>query len=187
MFTEILNNESNLRNCFDNSDDIETQTNNWLKELNNIFHRCFKKIRVSNKVKEIQSSLLLKQRTDLIQEIKRCPENTQLKEQLDKVTSDLADIVSEENRDKLFKNFKSLDQSEGENFAQGIWNLKKKEFLKILPSVPAAKTDINGRTVTDPTSIKKLYLDTFCHRLCERPIKDDNAELFKLQQNLLFM
>ena len=39
--------------------------------------------------------------------------------------------------------------------------------------------------MTDPSSIKQLYLDTFCHRLRERPVKEDNAELYELQQKLL--
>ena len=86
---------------------------------------------------------------------------------------------------KIVTNFQELDQSEGENFAQGVWKLKKKEFPRNSQSIPAAKTDINGRTVTDPSSIKQLYLDTFCHRLRERPKKEDNADLFELQQKLL--
>lgn len=66
LFSEILNNESNLVKCFQNNEDIDTQTNNWLKQLNNIFHRCFKKVRVVHKVKETDSSKLLSKRIIII-------------------------------------------------------------------------------------------------------------------------
>ena len=51
-------------------------------------------------------------------------------------------------------------------------------------SVPAAKVNPNGRMVTDPQGIKDLYLDTFFHRLRQRPIKEKYSEVFELQQNL---
>ena len=73
---------------------------------------------------------------------------------------------------------------EGENFSQGIWNIKKKEYPRVSAPVPAAKKDINGKMVTNPNDIKKLYLETLTHRLRHRPIKKENSDLFELQQKL---
>ena len=38
--------------------------------------------------------------------------------------------------------------------------------------------------VTDPNGIKNLYLETFTHRLRQRPAKKEYSELFLLQQKL---
>ena len=44
--------------------------------------------------------------------------------------------------------------------------------------------NVNGKMISDPNGIKKLYLETFTHRLRQRPPKEDNIELFELQQRL---
>ena len=183
-FRDILNSENNLTKCFENSDGVEKQTERWFAAFNNIVHRSFKKIRVSGKSKESESVSLLRKRTELLQKIKIDPNNDELKEELEKVVEQVTEIVSKENRDKIFNNFQKLDQSEGENFAYKVWDIKNKVFPKVAPPVPAAKIDINGRMVTDPNGIKNLYLETFTHRLRQRPVKQHYAELFLLQQKL---
>ena len=72
----------------------------------------------------------------------------------------MTEAVSKENLEKIKRNFGHLDQSNGESFANGVWNVKKKEFPKVATIPPAAKIDVNGRLVTDPENLKKLYLDT---------------------------
>ena len=52
-------------------------------------------------------------------------------------------------------------------------------------SAPAAKKDVTNRLVTDPAGLKKLYMETFTHRLRERPSKESYNELFDLQESLL--
>ena len=63
--------------------------------------------------------------------------------------------------------------------------MKNKEFPKIVKPTPAAKVDVNGRLVTDEEGLKQLYLDTFTHRLRQRPVKEDYAEVYQSQQELL--
>ena len=183
-YTEILNTENNLIKCFDNDEDIEAQSNKWFSELNKIFQRSFRKIRLKETVKETEATPLLKERAELKQAIKKDPNNEDLISKLEKVTETVTNIVSQKNRDKPFETFSSLDQTEGENFSQGIWNIKKKEYPRVSAPVPAAKKDINGKMVTNPNDIKKLYLETLTHRLRHRPIKKENSDLFELQQKL---
>ena len=71
------------------------------------------------------------------------------------------------------ENLGHLDQSNGESFANGVWNIKKKEFSKVSPTPPAAKIDVNGRLVTDPENLKKLYLDTKSLSLMMNRIKNE--------------
>ena len=185
IFKNILDSEDNLVKCLDNSDDLDIQVDNWFKELNKIFHRSFKKIRVSNKIKETESSQLFQKRSLVIQSIKKNPNDEKLKAELEDIESDLSKVVGKENHEKIYDTFKTLDQNDGENFVNGIWNIKKKEFPKISASVPSAKVDVNGRMISDPNGIKNLYLETFQHRLRERPIKAENSDLFELQQKLV--
>ena len=64
-YKDILNSENNLTNCFNNENDLQSQVNNWCDELNKIFKRCFKKIRVSSKQKVTELSELQKKRSEL--------------------------------------------------------------------------------------------------------------------------
>ena len=178
-FKNILNSENNLARCFDNADDLETQCESWLNELSRIFQRSFKKIRVT------ETSELLDKRSELIQKLKLNPDDKELEEELEVVVRQVTEAVSKENLEKIKRNFGHLDQSNGESFANGVWNVKKKEFPKVATIPPAAKIDVNGRLVTDPENLKKLYLDTFTHRLRQRPVKEDYSEIYKLQQGLL--
>ena len=45
-FRELTNVSTKLSSVFDTKEDIEAQSNKFLKELNKILHQCFKKIRV---------------------------------------------------------------------------------------------------------------------------------------------
>ena len=185
IYTNILNNEENLTKCFLNDMNLEDQIEKWLTELNKIFQRSFKKVRFSGKMRETEVSQLQKKRSDLIHKMKTEPNNDELKIELEDIIENITKLVSKENSEKIMKNFQHLDQSEGENFSTGIWKLKNKEFSKVNSSVPSAKTDINGRKVSDPNGLKKLYLDTFVHRLRQRPSKDDYSDLYELQKGLL--
>ena len=76
------------------------------------------------------------------------------------MTDNITKLVSEKNRDKLYENFKDLDQTESGTFANSIWSIKKRVFPKQSANFPAAKTDINGKSVTNPDQIKDIYLTT---------------------------
>ena len=184
-YTEMLDNESNLTKCFENDEDIDTQVEKWLCAFNQILNKSFPKIRVTEKVKETELTKLQKKRTELVQRTKLNPDNKNLKDELEHVIVEITRLVSDRNRDKIYEQFKKLDQSEGENFANGIWTLKKKEFPKKNATIPSAKTDpVSGKTVTNPEELKKLYLETFQHRLRNRPAKQSYSELCELEDML---
>ena len=116
--------------------------------------------------------------------MKISPNDNTLKEELDDVVEKITKLVSEENRDRIMEQFEHLDQTD-DNINMGIWKVKNKHFPKKTASVPSAKADINGRLVSDPNGLKNLYLDTFTHRLRQRPIKEKYSKLFELQKEVL--
>ena len=84
------------------------------------------------------------------------------------------------------QNFKHLDQNEGGNVTQGVWETLKKTFPTNPPTLPAAKINsINGRLVSDEQGLKDLHLETFSHRLRRRPVQPGYEELYSLQQELV--
>ena len=61
--------------------------------------------------------------------------------------------------------------------------MQKKDLMA--DEVRAAKRDITGRIITDPSGLKNLYQETFTHRLRSRPPKQSAADLYELQENFL--
>ena len=61
---------------------------------------------------------------------------------------------------------------------------EKENFPKNGANVPIAKKDVNGLLVTNPDLLKKLYLDTYQHRLRHRPIRADLVHLKSLKEDL---
>ena len=62
-----------------------------------------------------------------------------------------------------------------------MWSLLKKNYPKSLPVVPVGKKDRKGKLITDHEQLKHLYLETYLHRLRNRPGKDDLEELRQLK------
>ena len=185
IFKQILDNEDSLTRCFDNEDSIEKQVDKWYMEFNKILSRCFKRVRITDKVKPTRISELFKMRTEIKQREKKDKDNMDINVELEDIESEISAEIGKQNRDKIFQNFSSLDQSEGGALSQGLWDIKKKVFPKTAPAIPAAKRDITGRIITDPAGLKKLYLETFSHRLRTRPSKQSVVENFELQKALL--
>ena len=68
-----------------------------------------------------------------------------------------------------------------------MWSFLKKKIPKITHGVPTGKKDRNGKIITNHLGLKKLYLETYLHRLRNRPIKPDFEELKYLKDNLFDM
>ena len=65
-FKDVLNKEDNLVRCFDTSEDFEVQFNNWWKQLNILFFRCFEKVRYTGKIKKTETTELFERRTQIV-------------------------------------------------------------------------------------------------------------------------
>ena len=82
-------------------------------------------------------------------------------------------------RQKVFDNFGDITGTKGNVSNNGIWKVKN------ITAVPTAKKDVNGMLVSNPDLLKKLHLDTYHHRLRNRPIRPDLKEdLFQLRLKL---
>ena len=84
----------------------------------------------------------------------------------------------------MVRNFGSLAENDGTANINGMWALKKKVFPKNPPNLPVAKMDVDGRLITSHAELKKLYLDTFVHRLRPRPIREEYFDIFQKKEEL---
>ena len=83
----------------------------------------------------------------------------------------LEELVSELGA-KVMENFKSLSNQDGNLNNNNMWNVKRKVFPKNKESLPIAKKDSDGKFVSSHKQLKDLYLNTFVHRLRQRPVLD---------------
>ena len=186
-FFKDCENSTELTECFNDEDKtFKNQSNLWFKTLQSKFHKSFKKIRCTSKRMETEISKLLDKRKSLIQKLKLSEEEEKqaVSDELRNVENDISDLTSEENRLKVIDNFKSLASMDGSTNTMGVWKIKKKVFPKCSESLPFAKKDCNGKLISSQKELKKLYLDTFTHRLRHRPISEDFKYLKTLKEEL---
>ena len=120
-----------------------------------------------------------------MQQLKNDENNEKLKIELEDVTAKIADLIGEENSNKIKETFTMFDQSDGTNVTKNVWKVKNKTCPKVSTSLPAVKQDVNGRLVSGSKELKELYQDHFTHRLRQRPSMDSYAELHDQQSELL--
>ena len=108
-------------------------------------------------------------------------------EELEQVEKEIARASEEENKEKIMNNFKEFADKQGSFNINGMWNIKKKIFPKIAQSKPTGKKNMAGQIITNPDGLKKLYLETFVHRLRYRPIREDLEEIKTLTEILFKM
>jgi hypothetical protein len=155
----------------------------WRKVLNDYFRKSFKKIRISNKPskKHTDINLLMEKRRILK---KKNSLNEKEEEELSKLELNIAEKCEDLNRKKVTDNFKANNGSEGDLSHQGIWKIKKKYFPKIKPSLPVGKKNMKKQLITNPSELKELYLETFKHRLRQRPAQPGFECLLEIQNEL---
>ena len=168
---------------------FDKQSTRWREILERYFRKCFKKVRITNKLKgkTKEINILMEKR----RELKRKPVlNEEEEEKLKELEEIIAKKCEEMNKKKIVDNFKELEH-QGDINNQGIWKIKNKYFPKIKPSLPTGKRNIKQQIITNPEEIKKLYLETFKFRLRQRPVQPgfeniliEQKELFDLRLEL---
>ena len=183
-FFNLTENTTSLSDCFHNEDNIEQQSTKWLKKMNGLFQQSFRKIRITKKQKETKLSKLFDRKFFLKEKIKTSGENETVVKELTIVEEMIAKEIAEDNRNKIVEAFKTMTDTDGTANINGLWSLKRKLFPKNSKPLPVAKRNVDGRIVSSQVELKKLYWDTFRHRLRHRPIKDDLKEIEILKEEL---
>ena len=120
--TKVANNNYNLSSVFDSDDDLITLTNTFIKKLDKVIHKCFRKIRVTEKKDDEKDQLykrwkLLKNKTD-----------EKSKDEFKEVENTLSEKYSKEYCEKIKERTGSVDSEDGGLIMGSLWNLKKDLF-----------------------------------------------------------
>ena len=105
-----------------------------------------------------------------------------LKQRLKKLDKIIENMSSEQNAKIVEDHVANLTVAG--NFSQnGMWKLKK-SLHPLQSDPPMAKYDKSGNLITAPPLLRKLYLDTYVHRLRHREIRPELTEVYRLKTTL---
>ena len=192
MFNELSSNNLNLEN-FLKTDDIYSGGRKWLKELQHIISKSFKKIRISKTKPPLkkETSVLFRRRENIKSrmaglERSNSAELEKVQSELKEVNEAIAKIEEEENFIFVKKHVEHLvDNTENLNPIR-MWQLRKKLCPKN-QEVPTAKKNSNGKLVTDHFKLKELYENTYKSRLEHRNMKPGLENLYNMKMFLFDM
>ena len=173
-FKEETNKGNYLSKVFEEEKDLNKATSMFMKRLNKVINKCFKKIGVKKeRAIEEQEKLYnlwkhLKSKTD--------PESTQQAEALE---AELAESYMK----KLEKATQNIECDEGGFTSNKLWNLKK-QMCPRSRDPPTAMLDKEGNLVKEEDKIRNIALETFEERLKNRPIKDELKHIKEAKEKL---
>ena len=189
-YKELTNDSEKLRNCFDGNVPPKTAFDRFFKQLNNTFHRTFKKIRIRSKTvnavggNQIDKKMQEKTELEKVMISSNCEKETKAaKNKLDQVEIEIYEILSEKNAKIVSDQVACLDTLDGSFNQIGMWKVKNKLCPKPRDP-PTAKKDEKGNLITAPAALKKLYLQTYKTRLEHRKISERYQDLRDLKNEL---
>ena len=156
-FRKLTSNSNFLSSIFDDNRDINAVTKKFIKRLNGCLHKCFRKIKLSDK-QNLELESLFKKRNDL-----RAKNDEKSKNELKHVEEELAHKCAKENYEKIKDEIDGIKCKEGGFNSGKLWKLKKK-FFPHSRDPPTAMLDDSGNLVTNPDLIKELlkYTEKGC-------------------------
>ena len=133
---------------------------------------------------ELQKNLFLKTRfTDFLKYAKSDFGRGIAEQMLIKVEERISHFSAQKNKKAVVEHISNLQTLNGSFSNLGMWKLKS----KLLPrprDPPMAKKDGHGNLITSKGALKKLYLDTYVHRLRNREMKSEYSDILELKTAL---
>ena len=194
-FEMLTESNADLEQCFDNCSDLNQAANKWLKILNNLIHKSFRKIRIKKQKLSANLEALFTEKESLRSRITKL-ENREnicdylnelfaLEEKYEEVVEKISNICALKNNELVDGYLgRTYDTLEGYNQIK-TWAMKNRLAPKNTIDPPSAKRDSKGNLVTNRAELESLYLDTYIDRLTPNPIEEEFEEIFELK-NMLF-
>ena len=158
FFEETMNFEQ-FEEIFSSDADVEHNSIKLLQKLNKIFHKCFKKIRITGRSNKTDDTVIY---MEMKTQLKICLKNTDNQSEKDLMENQLKVIdnylslkCAENNKDLVTKYVEELNSSKGTFSQHGLWKLKSKLCKKSVDP-PMAKLDESGQLITSPNLLKDL-------------------------------
>ena len=183
-----------LVNIFSTNYAFEEQCKKWLKIFSSILYKCFKKVRIISNKKQEEKSLKkeLFERVSLQKELKSgtCDEDirNRIKNRIIEIEDGIENKIGHGNIKEMVQILRELGGNEtglGPNGRNKMWKILKEKFpTRASQDVPIGKKDKSGNVITNHEGLKHLYLQTFTHRLRNRPIKHEFLDLKQMKMEL---
>ena len=196
VFKDETEHNLELLEVFEKDVSLEIQSRNYFKVVNNILHKSFRKVRIGNNRKKGNHALMeildekaklkTKVNDDKIDEITK----KLVQDRIEQIETNIANEIIEENRKVIMDTSENLNGEKDNLGGAGqkqMWKILKKKYPKTSPDVPVGKKDKSGNLITNHKGSKQLYLETYMHRLRNRPIKKDFEEIEELKNKLFSM
>ena len=143
-----------LSSIFDQEGDLNNLADTFLKKLNKIIHKCFKKIRVTEKKDEVRENLFKKWN------ILKNKDDETSKSELKDVENEIANKYAEEYFEKIKERTKNIDCEDGGLHSGSLWNLKKELFPQSRDPPTAMIDPQTGNLITDDEKIQDAAVFT---------------------------
>ena len=177
-----------LLQCVKPSIPIEDACSNWYKEIKKTMFTCFKKIRITNKPPKksidypiyelMENNKVLKKLLSSASQLCKQTLAADIKHNEAKIA-----VLQGEKCKELIKNATKGFSTDG-NFNQNtVWKMKKKLFPKI-SDAPFAVYNSDDHLVTSSGDILSVMKEEFAHRLRNREISPEYAELKEIKEYL---
>ena len=159
------------------NEDIHTQTDLFIKKLNGILFKCFKKIRIGKKKISEYESLY-----DKWTSIRHNDDEASKLKSAD-LEEELADNYADNIHEKIREEIEGLECEEGGLNSGRLWKLKRKLFSKF-NDPPSAIKDKNGKLLTSKDDILDATLQHYQKVLENRKIKEGLEDHQKEREEL---
>ena len=195
QFEMLTESNDELRHCFDNCIDLNMSANKWLKILNTVIRKSFKKIRIKQQRMNPELENLFSMKESIRGKISEMESNENadfdeifgLEDEFEDTVEKIASICAKKNKDLVNEYLgRTKDTFEGFNQTK-VWSLKKKLAPKNSVDPPSAMKDKDGNLVTNKSELEELYLNTYVQRLKPNPVKEGLDEIVKLKEMLFNM
>ena len=192
IFSQETESNPELFQCFDSHLPFEVQCKIWLKNFNSIVYKCFKKVRITNnKKKKGKYDDLLHERIELKKEAKLTSINEEMKRKIEErifqIENQVSNEISEKYVEEIVEVLKKLG-GDGQHLSgsgrKEIWKILKKQYPKCETAVPIGKKDKSDNIVSNHEGLKDLYLNTYMHRLRNRPVKKEYEDMKAYKDDL---
>ena len=165
--TSTIMNNKELSSIFNEAGDINVQAKQFLNKLEDVIHKCFKKIKIKER-KDEEKDALFKTWRKLKKE-----SNNNNKGDLRRIEQTIADKYAEEYFNKIKERVGNVDSLDGGLKSESLWNLKKELFPQTRDPPTAMIDPRNGNLLTNEENILDAALYTYKKRLDNKPIKKD--------------
>ena len=172
------NNNCYLSSVFEENADIDVATEKFMKRLQKTICKCFRKIRVKEKVDTEKEELFRKWK-----EMRKKTNNVE-KSKIEEIEAKLAEKYAEEYYKIIKEKTNGINCEDGGQNIGNLWNLKKHLFPKHSEPPTAMIDPETGNLLTTEEKIEKAALKVYKDRLRSKPIHRSIEQIKEAKEKL---